>query len=47
MFGDRRLHQVGYAELMAFLLERREEGVRLDYKENSTPKIAPTVGICY
>lgn len=39
MFGDRQLHQVGYAELMVFLAERREEGVRLDYKENWTPKI--------
>lgn len=42
MFGDKRLHQVEHADLMAFLSERREEGVRLDYKENWTPKIVAT-----
>ena len=42
MFGDKQLHQVGHAELMAFLAERREEGVRLDYKERWTNKIIST-----
>jgi hypothetical protein len=42
MFGDKQLHQVGHVELIAFLSERREEGVRLDYKEQFTDKSIAT-----
>lgn len=42
MFGDKQLHQVGYAELITFIEERREEGVRLDYKEQWTDKSVST-----
>ena len=39
MFGDKALHEVEHADLVAFLAESRDEGVRLDYKEEWTPKI--------
>lgn len=39
MFGGKQLHEIGYEELAIFLEESREEGVRLDYKEQWTSKI--------
>ena len=39
MFGDKALHEVGYEDLLSFLAEGREEGVRLDYKREWTPKV--------
>lgn len=42
MFGDKALHGVTHADLMAFLSESREEGVRLDYKMEWTPNIVGT-----
>ncbi len=42
MFGDKQLHKVGHDELKTFLEERREEGVRLDYKEGWTERIIET-----
>lgn len=42
MFGDKQLHEVGSEELTAFLEERREEGVLLDYKQSWTHRIIET-----
>lgn len=42
MFGGKQLHEIGYDELATFLEEKREEGVRLDYKERWTDRIIET-----
>ncbi len=42
MFGGKQLHEIGYEELATFLEEKREEGVRLDYKERWTDRIIET-----
>lgn len=39
MFGNKALHEVKHPDLIAFLMESRDEGVRLDYKEQWTDKI--------
>ena len=42
MFDGKQLHEIGHEELATFLDERREEGVRLDYKERWTDRIVET-----
>lgn len=42
MFGEKPFHKLDYDDLTAFLQERREENVRLDYKESWTNKIIET-----
>lgn len=42
MFGEKQLHEVRYEDLKEFLLEEREEGLRLDYKSAWSESVIET-----